>query len=193
MSSDAWTFLSAFFSQPRQVGAILPSSRALARCMADGIDWAQANAVLEFGPGTGVFTREIIRRARPSAQVAAIEINPQLAARLQARFPRVRVHADSVAQAVALCRSDGIDQVDAILSGLPWAIFSPDDQAAFLRAATDVLKPGGEFVTFAYVQGLLLPAAKRFRRLLEQTFSQVTTSRVVWRNVPPALAYYCRV
>ena len=62
-----------------------------------------------------------------------------------------------------------------------------------MRAATDVLKPGGQFVTFAYLQGLLLPAAKRFRGLLEQTFRQVTTSRVVWKNVPPALAYYCRV
>ena len=193
MPSDAWTFLSAFFSQPRQVGAILPSSRALARCMADGIDWTQVDALLEFGPGTGVFTREIVRRARPSARLVAIEINPQMAARLQGRFPRVRVHADSVAQAVALCHSDGIDQVDAILSGLPWAVFSPADQANFMRAATDVLKPGGQFVTFAYLQGLLLPAAKRFRGLLEQTFRQVTTSRVVWKNVPPALAYYCRV
>jgi hypothetical protein len=55
-----------------------------------------------------------------------------------------------------------------------------------------VLGKGGQFVTFAYLQGLILPAAQRFRKLLKQYFSEVSTSRTVWLNVPPAFIYRCR-
>ena len=56
----------------------------------------------------------------------------------------------------------------------------------------EVLRPGGQFATFAYVPGQALPAAHRLRRKLREVFSEVTTSRVVWRNTPPAFVYRCR-
>jgi phospholipid N-methyltransferase len=189
---DTWTFLRAFLAKPRQVGAILPSSSRLAQCMADGVAWPQARAVVEWGPGTGVLTREIVRRASPGTRILAIEIQHQFATRLRQRFPQVTVCHDSVASTAAICQREGLEQVDAILSGLPWAVFPAADQAEYLAAARTVLRPGGQFVTFAYLQGLLLPAARRFRRLLEAHFDQVTLSPIVWANVPPALAYYCR-
>ena len=58
-----------------------------------------------------------------------------------------------------------------------------------LGAVQDVLHPGGRFTTFAYVQGLLLPPARRFEKLLRAQFPQVRRTRVVWRNLPPAFAY----
>ncbi len=54
-----------------------------------------------------------------------------------------------------------------------------------------VLRPGGVFVTFAYLQGLMLPAAGMLRRRLKSEFSRVETTKIVWRNVPPAFAYVC--
>jgi len=46
-------------------------------------------------------------------------------------------------------------------------------------------------VTFAYLQGLLLPAAGMLRRRLRAQFSAVKTTKTIWRNVPPAFAYVC--
>ena len=43
--------------------------------------------------------------------------------------------------------------VDCVLSGLPWAIFSKDLQRRILEQVASVLKPGGKFATFAYLQG----------------------------------------
>ncbi|MCA9148537.1 MAG: methyltransferase domain-containing protein [Planctomycetales bacterium] len=191
MAGDAWKFITAFLREPRQVGAVWPSSAALARRMADGVDWSAAHTVLELGPGTGVLTREIVARAQPSTRIGAIEINSEFAELLRQRYPRVEVFTDSVARTSELCTEAGIPQVDAILSGLPWAVFTDADQHQFLSSAASTLKPGGQFVTFAYLQGLLLPAAKRFRKLLESQFTDVRLSRTVWLNVPPALAYYC--
>jgi phospholipid N-methyltransferase len=55
-----------------------------------------------------------------------------------------------------------------------------------------VLPPGGQFVTFAYLQGLLIPAGRRFGKLLGDYFSEVRKSPTVWRNTPPAFVYRCR-
>ena len=82
--------------------------------------------------------------------------------------------------------------MDAIVCGLPWAVFSDSDQRAYLDAMMNVLKPGGYFATFAYLSGMALPAAHRFRRTLRDYFGEVQMSPTVWSNVLPAFVYQCR-
>ena len=66
------------------------------------------------------------------------------------------------------------------------------DKMAVMQEVHRVLKPGGRFVTFAYVHGVWLPPGKRFADLLPEYFSTVSKSPVVWLNVPPAFVYRCR-
>ncbi len=54
-----------------------------------------------------------------------------------------------------------------------------------------VMPEGGVFVTFAYLQGLVLPSGKKFKHNLKKYFSHVERSEVVWGNVPPAIVYRC--
>ena len=68
----------------------------------------------------------------------------------------------------------------------------PVNMTELLDATGHVLREGGQFVTFAYLQGLLLPAGQRFKRKLRDHFGQVETSRTVWANMPPAFVYRCR-
>jgi len=53
--------------------------------------------------------------------------------------------------------------------------------------------PGGTFVTFGYLQSLILPGAQALRRRLRREFAEVTQTSPVWGNVPPAFAYICRM
>lgn len=185
-------FLSQFFKEPGAVGAVAPSSPDLAEKMVQWIDWPSVRTVIEYGPGTGAFTWRIRQCLPPGCRFLAIELNPQFAALLKQRYPDVRVYRDSVANVEAICRGEGIAQVDAIVSGLPWAVFGQRQQAEILGGMMAVLKQGGQFVTFAYLQGLLLPAAWRFRANLMRHFSEVQRSPTAWMNLPPALVYRCR-
>ena len=90
-----------------------------------------------------------------------------------------------------LLEETGLGAIDSIVCGLPWAVFDEELQDSLLNATLDSLKPGGQFATFAYLQGLLLPAGKRFKEKLAQSFSKVETSPTVWRNLPPAFVYRC--
>ncbi|MEM9827264.1 MAG: methyltransferase domain-containing protein [Planctomycetota bacterium] len=188
---SAFAFFKNFLRQPGAVGAIAPSSPALVREMMAGFDWPRVRAAIEYGPGTGVFTEGITRQLADETKFFAIEQSAEMATLTRQRCPDVTVHHDSVINVARLCEQHGIEHVDAIVCGLPWAAFSDGLQAEIMDAMLRVLPPGGTFATFAYLQGVPLPAGQRFAKRLHANFSQVKKSRVVWRNLPPAFIYRC--
>ena len=188
----ALKFFYEFITHPDSVGAVWASSRGLRRTMLDWIDWKNANVIIEYGPGTGVFTEHILSSMRPGAKFFAIEINPAFTQMLRQRFPTLQVYQDSVQHVRDICRMQGVEQVDVIVSGLPWALISDRDQDCYLDATFSVLRPAGQFATFAYLSGLVLPEAKRFKVKLNQRFTEVQRSKVSWLNIPPAFVYRCR-
>ena len=189
---DYLQFMKAFVAKPTSVGSVAPSSQGLARVMTEWTDWDNLETVIEYGPGTGVFTEHILNRITPSETFFAIELNPSLVKGLQERFAELKVYEGTVEDVERFCAEQDIEQVDAIICGLPWANFSETDQTKYLESMLRILKPGGQFTTFAYLSGLLLPAGQRFKQKLGEHFSHVERSATVWRNVPPAFAYRCR-
>ncbi len=165
---------------------------ALARVMADPIDFTAARTIVEFGPGTGAFTREIAARLRPDCRYLGIELNPSFVAALNDEFPQLAFVTGSVADLTDILAANGIATVDAIVSGLPWATLPIALQEEVFSAMDRALVPEGVFVTFGYLQSMVLPAAWALRRRLQRSFAQVRQSAIVWGNVPPAVAYICR-
>lgn len=184
-------FFRAFLRNLGHVGAIAPSSQGLADAMVDWIDWDTIGSVIEFGPGTGVFTEAVAKRKKEDTRFIAIERDPELAAITSRRCPEITIHEDCVSNVIPLAREAGIETADAIICGLPWASFSPELQDQCLHAMFEVLPPGGKFATFAYWQGLALPSGQRFRKFLHENFSTVEQSPTVWKNLPPAFVYRC--
>ena len=192
MAENSLKFLREFVSKPTVTGAIAPSSGFLAKAMVADLNLRAAEAVLEYGPGTGIFTGHIVEQLGPGSKFAAIDLTPRLAQMFRARHPGVPLFQDTVANARLICNHAGIGMADCIISGLPWASFSAATQSKFLDEMMRVLKPGGHFVTFAYVHGVWLPPGKRFAALLPRYFSSVQVSAIVWLNLPPAFVYRCR-
>ncbi len=185
------TILGQFLKNPKHIGAIASSSKGLSRTIVSDIGIESASVILEYGPGTGVFTRQILKVKRPEAVFAAIEQNPMLATQFRLEFPDVPLYEDSAENAPGIVRHLGADKADCVVSGLPWAAFDDGLQDRLLQATLEVLREGGTFVTFAYLQGLLLRSGKRFQQKLKANFSRLTRSRVVWWNLPPAFVYRC--
>jgi phosphatidylethanolamine/phosphatidyl-N-methylethanolamine N-methyltransferase len=97
-----------------------------------------------------------------------------------------------VADLAQILAAHGIDAIDAIVCGLPWASLPISLQEQVFNALDRALAPGGVFVTFGYLQSLVLPGAWALRRRLSRSFAEVDRSAIVWGNVPPAFAYICR-
>lgn len=184
-------FLRQFILRPTTVGAIAPSSRALAREMLATIDLGPGARVCEYGPGTGVFTELVLSRLDARAKFFAIERDEALAAGLRARFPALHLHEGSAADVQRFAAAEGVEQLDAIVSGLPWAAFPEALQVEILSATLRALRPGGQMATFAYSVGLYTRAGRRFHALLPTYFSSITRSRLVLANLPPAYVFRC--
>lgn len=185
-------FLREFVAHPSKVGAVAPSSRFLATTLIHDFDLAHADVVVEFGPGTGAFTKHILQQIGVETSFLAVELRENFVKRLKERFPTLDVHHGSAEDTPQLLTQRGLGKADYVLSGLPWASFPHDLQERLLTAAIESLKPGGRFATFAYTAAAWTPKARGFRSMLHERFAEVEMSRTVWRNVPPAFVYHCR-
>lgn len=186
-----WQFIKQFLRSPQKTGSVMASSEALAEAMTPSDVLANAQSIVEFGPGTGVLTEKILQKIKPGTVFFALEINPDFVKETQKRCPTALVYADSAAEVQKYLAKHQLQNCDVIISALPWTLFSESEQQKILQAAWEALRPGGTFLTFAYLYGMVFPSARRFRKLLRHQFREVHILPPIWANLPAAFVYKC--
>ena len=186
MAGDTIHFVRAFLRHPRWVGAVLPSSRSLARVMTGNLQLADGESVVELGPGTGPFTAQIRRIVPTRSAYLGIERDPVLVERLRKRFPDLKFITGLAEQVADHHQEAKMGPTRAIICGLPFASLPLATQDAIIDSLEDLVPPGGLFRTFQYVHAYFLPAAVRFRRRMNRTFGPHHRSPAVLANLPPA-------
>ncbi len=190
--TDYFRFAVRFFLKPKVLGAIAPSSRYLVSELTRDVGIETADSVAELGPGTGVVTQSIMSKKPDECSFIAVEKDEHWVGLLAKRYPELDlVHGDA-AELDQHAQARKLQPFNAVICGLPFTVFDEQLQRSILEAISKSIAADGYFTTFAYVHGRDLPAGKRFRRLLETHFDQVETSRVIWRNTPPAVVYRAR-
>ncbi|MCX8064112.1 MAG: hypothetical protein N3G21_02950 [Candidatus Hydrogenedentes bacterium] len=188
-----FTFLKEMVRANKTTGAIAPSSKALAEAITDLANLKDANVIVEFGPGTGVFTEVIERKKKPTSFFMAIEVNPSFVEATKKRCPDVYVVHDSAENTLKYLKEAGYDYCDIIISGLPWTRFEDNLQDRLLNATFESLREGGKFLTFAYCFSPLVPSGKRFfkGKLPKKFNNKCSRSPVILKNFPPCHVYIC--
>lgn len=181
---DEVRFLRSWFDKPLQVGAVAPSSPALARLMARFVDPASTGSVVELGPGTGVVTKALLERGVAADRIVSIEYDGDFCKLLRNRFPGVHfVHGDAYDMRQAL--ADVADKpLAAVVSSLPLFTRPLPQRLRLLDEAFSLLAPGAPFIQFSYALVPPVPAgAGRFA--IERT-------NWVVMNLPPARVWVYR-
>jgi phosphatidylethanolamine/phosphatidyl-N-methylethanolamine N-methyltransferase len=189
--AEYWHFIAAFLRRPLTVGAVAPSSPALARAMVPPVDLKPAKIVVELGAGTGAITQEIRHRIGLGTELAAFELHPDAVERLCKKFPGTHVIHDTAENLRQHLDRLGHRHADCIVSGLPWSMMSDPLQVRILDAVLASLHPEGVFSTMVYLHSKGLPSSTKFKRKLDLRFGRITSSPIVWGNMPPAFVYYC--
>jgi phospholipid N-methyltransferase len=183
---DSLKFLGTFLRHPLRVGAVLPSSRFLARALTGGLALKPGDLVVEFGPGTGPITTLLRAEVRRGVRYLGIERDRGFHGILQQRFPEMTFHQGSAEDVARILGEHGLPAPRAIVSGLPFATLPSEAQDRIIAGTLAVLAPGGEFRTFQYVHAYRMAAARRFRKLMAERFHGFRRLGPVLRNVPPA-------
>jgi phospholipid N-methyltransferase len=178
-------FAKNFFRHPRMLGSVIPSSRFLIDRLLGEIDWRRANVIVEYGPGVGTFTGEILRLMPPDGVLVVLETNPDFVDFMRSSYPDPRLHVvhDSAAEVERVLAGMGLSNADYVISGIPFSTLPPDVRAGILSSTFDVLRDDGAFLVYQF-SPKVLPH-------LERTFSTVRRSFEPL-NVLPAQLFFCQ-
>jgi phosphatidylethanolamine/phosphatidyl-N-methylethanolamine N-methyltransferase len=182
MSHDFFSFFLAWMSAPGRVGAIAPSSPALAELITREIT-ASNGPILELGPGTGAFTYQLLRRGVRQQDLTLVEYGSDFMKLLQVRFPGARVVWMDAARLPTERLFDDAP-VGAVVSGLPLLNMSTRKIISIVGGAFSYMRPGAAFYQFTY--GLRCPVP---RPVLDRLGLKAKLIDRAMLNVPPAAVY----
>ncbi|MBR1234527.1 methyltransferase domain-containing protein [Bradyrhizobium sp. AUGA SZCCT0177] len=181
---DEVRFLRSWIEKPLHMGAVMPSSKLLARTMAQYVDVDSKGPVVELGPGTGAITNALIEHGVDQKRLVLVEYNPGFCALLRDRYPHAKV-----VQGDAYKLRDSLLKVldmpaSAVVSGLPLVTKPMLTRLKLIRDAFTALAPGAPFVQFTYSVAPPIP----------KSLPGVSTeaSERIWMNLPPARVWVYR-
>jgi len=176
-------FFSEFLKQGKNIGAIAPSSKFLVKKMVDPINFENIKCIVEFGPGTGIITYELLRRMPSDSILLVFEINIEFCETLnQIKDARIKIICDSAEKLEYYLSQYNITEADYIVSSLPFAMIPNQIVDSILSIALKVLSRKGAFIQYQYS----LNAYKRLKSIFKNVDLNFTPM-----NIPPAFIFTC--
>ncbi len=181
---DEMRFIRTWFEKPISTGAVMPSSRVLARAMARYVDPQSTGPVIELGPGTGPVTEALVRHGVDPARLILVEFDPDFCRLLRTRYPAATVVQGDAYRLRRLLETYVDEPAAAIVSGLPLVTKPLRTRLRLISDAMSLLAQGAPFVQFTYA--MLPPIPK------ELSGVRAEASELIWMNLPPARVWVYR-
>jgi phosphatidylethanolamine/phosphatidyl-N-methylethanolamine N-methyltransferase len=181
---DEVQFIRSWIEKPLSTGAVMPSSRVLARAMARYVDPQADGPVIELGPGTGPVTQALVKQGIDPARLILVEFNPDFCRLLRSRYPQATVVQGDAYRLRRLLETYVAEPAAAIVSGLPLVTKPLRTRLRLISDAMTLLATGAPFVQFTYA--MLPPIPKGLSAV------RAEASELIWMNLPPARVWVYR-
>ncbi|SMO63911.1 class I SAM-dependent methyltransferase [Gracilimonas mengyeensis] len=169
------------FATDRDVASITPSSKYCVRKLSEHINFSTTDVIVEYGGGTGVFTKHFLKKMRPDARLFVFETNDNFYDLLNSiDDDRLTVFHQTVEDLLELLPADVVGSVDHVVSGIPFSFFDWEMKIDILSKTREALRPEGSFLAYQTSGHLKDP--------LQEAFGNFTTE-FCWKNIPPYFIY----
>lgn len=177
------------FLRDKNIGSITPTSQIGVKTVCQNIDFSTAKVIVEFGPGGGVFTKYLLSKLAPDAKLIAFELNPTfidyLSEEIQdKRFVLFEESAELIKERLD---KEGISNVDAVVSGIPFSFFDIPLKEKIIKNTLDTLRPNGRIVLYQF-----FPPPRKKEERMSSVLKNIVgndTLRIEPRNIPPLVIY----
>jgi phosphatidylethanolamine/phosphatidyl-N-methylethanolamine N-methyltransferase len=181
---DEMQFIRSWIEKPLSTGAVMPSSKALARTMASYVDPQSSGPVIELGPGTGPVTEALVQHGVDPKRLILVEFNPDFCRLLRTRYPAATVVQGDAYRLRRLLETFVKEPAAAMVSGLPLVTKPLRTRLRLISDAMGLLAPGAPFIQFTYA--MVPPIPKRLSGI------KAEHSELIWMNLPPARVWIYR-
>ncbi len=181
---DEVQFIRSWIEKPLSTGAVMPSSKLLARTMARLVDPAVPGPVIELGPGTGPVTEALVAHGVDPSRLVLVEFNPVFCRMLRSRYPAATVVQGDAYRLKHLLGSLLREPAAAMVSGLPLFTKPLRTRLRLITDAFGLLRPQAPFIQFTYAVVSPIP------RTLPGVHAHA--SERIWLNLPPAQVWVYR-
>lgn len=167
-----------FLRHPQDVGSAFPASRQLVEAVLEPVDLSAVRLVVEYGPGSGRFTRALLERMPDDSHLVAIDVSPRFTRHLQQTIQDRRLHAvtESAQQVAGVLQALRLKGVDLVVTGIPFSTMDRNVGAKIVGASAALMNPQGQLIAYQMRDAV--------EPMLQQSFAQVERTRC-WRNMPP--------
>ncbi|MCH8003263.1 MAG: methyltransferase [Nanoarchaeota archaeon] len=178
-------FFSNFLKKPKEVAAVTPSSKYVINKITKNIDFNKSKCIIEYGPGVGTITKEILKNLNQDAKLICFESNKKFCKFLNQDLedPRLIIINDSAEKLNFYLEKLNINNIDYILSGIPFSLIKKEIKKEIIKKTRDNLRIGGKFIIYQQYNWHL-------KKYLDIYFKKIST-KVELRNIPPTLLYIC--
>jgi phosphatidylethanolamine/phosphatidyl-N-methylethanolamine N-methyltransferase len=181
---DEMQFIRSWIEKPLSMGAVMPSSKALARTMARYVDPQASGPVIELGPGTGPVTEALVQHGIDPARLVLVEFNSDFCRLLRTRYPAATVVQGDAYRLRRLLQTYLCEPAAAVVSSLPLLTKPLRTRLRLIADVMALTTAGAPFVQFTY--GVVPPIPKSLSGITAQA------SNLIWLNLPPARVWVYR-
>lgn len=171
------------FIRDRDVAAITPSSKFLVKRVCKWIDFDTPCRIVEYGPGTGVFSKYLLEHMHEDAELIMIEGNESFVEALRdfsADDPRAVVVHDRAENVRRILDQHDVEKADYVLSGIPFSFLDDDVKHELISRTREVLTDDGKFLVYQNYNHMEKPLRRHF---------DTVTREYELLNLPPMFAY----
>lgn len=157
---ENFLFLKKVVQNPRSLGAIVPSSRALAEFICDKVPLDSADYIVEIGAGTGRFTEALVKAGVDTEKFFVVEKDPELCIFLRQKFPDLQIIEGDAGDLLSFLPLECLGRVGTVLSGLPLINIPTPEIRRIVEVSFQLMHKSGQFLQFTYGPLCPLPAKK---------------------------------
>jgi len=178
---ETLTYLKSFVTD-KDVASVTPSSVYCIKKLSRHINFGTAKTIVEYGGGTGVFTKHFLEHLEADARIFVFETNDNFVKKLnEIKDERLTVFHESVEHVTDRLSDEFHGKIDHVVSGVPFSFFDWDFKVDLLNKTKELLRPEGSFLAYQTSGHLKDP--------LNATFGNYQTDFVL-RNIPPMYIYH---
>lgn len=154
-----------------KVGAVSRSSKFVIKKVLEQIKKENIKNILEFGPGDGVLTTELLKKLSPNGKLFVVELDSNFVKELkEIDDNRLVVIEGKMEDIVSHPKKYGIDSVELIVSSIPFTFIKKEDREEVVNKTKKLLVHNGQFIIFHQYSLIMKKILVKYFRKVDSFF-----------------------